>query len=161
MSQLKPGQLVTLLPQFSVRHAVSLAIASGFSGALAVQSGCSTCKDVFEIHVVANVRVGAGGCEMALENAGHVARYAFTEGPYADAALQSGAASTSCEVVSGPPFAPPPCFYNGEVWLNLLGDDAHALVDFLGSQSFQVTVTCDGTVVKQESGSVQTQMCAD
>lgn len=138
--------------------------------ALGVQGCQSRCSDAFELDEIIFTPAGVA-CDVTFSNGDRVARYAAPPPASPDGGIASKEGSACnesnngqrvpCVAVAGPAFAnPTSCSRIAcELDVGLNGDDGHALADFLKSNSFQLTLTCGGVIVKQESLTFVTQVC--
>lgn len=135
------------------------------------QSGCGPdCFDQFELSVSEGIDGGEGkSCEILLSSGDKVVHYSAGPTPASDGggALPGDLCSAEapvivpCVTVSGPTLPGPyGCFRQMCMFsLSASGAAAQSVSDFLGSTSFDITVSCGGTVLRRDHGQISTRGC--
>jgi hypothetical protein len=158
-------------PSLSTGRARALSFAAAAWFATGLQGCPSRCSETFElIDVELTGAVQGLSCDVQFVNGSRIAQYKVAAPLTRDGGTaRPGACIESdqgpqvpCTAVSGPAFSSPThcnrtyCGFG----LVLSGADAHAVADFLGSNTFDLTLTCEGVVVvSNKKETFQTQVC--
>ena len=157
------------------RRAPSCARPSFFAVALAAaatlqsESGCKDCFDQFELGLNEDLHGAEGlACDLTLTNGDMTAHYTVQPILLPDGGPTPEGGSCSeeeglvpCATLAGPQLPRPlGCFRSRcSLTVSASGPDAQGVSNFLGSTSFDVTVTCGGVVLHRERGVISTRGC--
>jgi len=118
--------------------------ASLLAATLLLSTGCTNigqrCRTIFGYVVSARAEVGTATCEIQLGAGANVATYTLTQ-PCADPP------SSVVVAASGSPLPSSGGTYDCHLFVDFVGDDAHELAAYVGSETIPVTVVCDGNVI--------------